>query len=116
MLFITVQNKCLYSEMTCFSLTEVLHDELRALTQSSSAHLQSDVSVAIRRGQAEQGAVGDPGAHQQLDPCASSAEDAPWLIMDPAVPSESPFWKNCAQHTKSKGKLQKWLFPQISAL
>lgn len=71
-----------------------LYEKLRALKQNSSAHLQSDVSVPIRRGQAEESAVGEPGAHHQLDPSASRADDASWLIMDPAVPSKSPFWKN----------------------
>lgn len=79
-----------------FSLTEVFCDELRALKQNGfcAAHLQSDVPIPICRGQAEQGAVGDAGSHHQLDPSAVTAEDASRLIMDPTVPSKSPFWKN----------------------
>lgn len=83
-------------ETASFSFTRVLHDKLRALKQNGfwTAHLQLDVSIPICRGQAEKGAVGDTGAYHQLNLSAVSAEDASQLIMDPTVPSKSPFWKN----------------------
>lgn len=77
-----------------------------------STHLQLDEAAPICRGQAEQCAAGDAGAHHQLDPSAESAEGIPWLVMDPAVPSKSPFWKNYSQHSPKQRKSQKPLLLQ----